>query len=725
MRKIMMNGAGMCFLVAFLSLVPLSQSFLRADSTARTFLDDAVLERISREVSGAICYDHIQKISTFDRIWGSQDYHLAAQYLIDKAKEYGLEQTVIERYSIRTGRELFWMHGAGGVPPWNLRRAEIRLIKPYDQLISHSDSVPSAVASGSRSTKTEAEIIFVGRGDSENCYAGKNPAGKIVLAEGGSPKDVHEIAVHRHSALGTMVYSVRPEKYWDSEAVFWSRISPWSDDGKRESTFGVNLSTRQGLFLRDLLERGEKVVVSVKIEAEVDPNGAFELATAVIPGSLKPEEEFIFYAHLDHPKPGAHDNGSGDGVLLEIARTLSSLIGNNIIPPPKRTIRFMWVPHMMGVNMYFFHHQDKIGKVKGGCNVDCVGVDPAKFPSMFHLSLPPYSLPTPLMDVTQSLADRLNREIASGHNMLYEPDGSRNQFSVTIRPYMGYSDEYTANTRSLNMPSILFDDTPIPPRHSQVNFLEYLDRTQLKRISYLGAVISYAFASIGQDVAPFIIDEIRFRGKIRLEREFLLAKTVLNNSLPNTIHKDYDRGRNLLAWGFKRETGIMDSLSELIADGKTENNLCSEFKRLLEDEAKVFPNQLKKAYEERCRELHTPVLRDPVQRRHSPMAREVPILNPKIKGSPGYFGGYFEGEIGEDFLKKYPGVRSRFNYGNVGYYETLNYIDGKNTISDIYEAVEAELWSGGYDEDQHLTFEETVEYIRMLKEAHVVDIPGA
>ena len=39
--------------------------------------------------------------------------------------------------------------------------------------------------------------------------------------------------------------------------------------------------------------------------------------------------------------------------------------------------------------------------------------------------------------------------------------------------------------------------------------------------------------------------------------------------------------------------------------------------------------------------------------------------------------------------------------------------------------MEAELWSGGYDEDQHLTFEETVEYIRMLKEAHVVDIPGA
>ena len=59
---------------------------------------------------------------------------------------------------------------------------------------------------------------------------------------------------------------------------------------------------------------------------------------------------------------------------------------------------------------------------------------------------------------------------------------------------------------------------------------------------------------------------------------------------------------------------------------------------------------------------------------------DIPVLNPDIKGSPGYFSSYFEEKLGEDFLDKYKGVRPDFVYGNVGYYETLNYVDGHNTL---------------------------------------------
>lgn len=98
----------------------------------------------------------------------------------------------------------------------------------------------------------------------------------------------------------------------------------------------------------------------------------------------------------------------------------------------------------------------------------------------------------------------------------------------------------------------------------------------------------------------------------------------------------------------------------------------------------------------------------------------VPKLNPKIKGSPGYFITFFEKALGEDFLKKYE-ISPYFMYGSVGYYETLNYVDGIKSILDIYRTVQAELLSGNYAPKHFLTLEETYEYLRMLKDSGVID----
>jgi hypothetical protein len=78
--------------------------------------------------------------------------------------------------------------------------------------------------------------------------------------------------------------------------------------------------------------------------------------------------------------------------------------------------------------------------------------------------------------------------------------------------------------------------------------------------------------------------------------------------------------------------------------------------------------------------------------------------------------------LGEDYLKKYKGVRLSFRYGNVGYYETLNFINGQNTIADIYRAVQAELWSEDYPAFHSLTLEETTSYLQMLSDAQVIDL---
>ena len=158
----MMNGAGMCFLVAFLSLVPLSQSFLGRLRQLGSFLMMPFWKEFPakyRAPSATIIFrKSARSIVSGDRriiIWPPNISSIRPRNM-DSSK---LSSNVIPS---EPGGSCFGCMAPEACPPGICDGLKDHLIKPYDQLISHSDSVPSAVASGSRSTKTEAEIIFVG-----------------------------------------------------------------------------------------------------------------------------------------------------------------------------------------------------------------------------------------------------------------------------------------------------------------------------------------------------------------------------------------------------------------------------------------------------------------------------------------------------------------------------------------------------------------------------------
>lgn len=169
---------------------------------------------------------------------------------------------------------------------------------------------------------------------------------------------------------------------------------------------------------------------------------------------------------------------------------------------------------------------------------------------VLHGSASPFPA-SPLTDITNNLVDYFNHKFASEDYWLISPEESRNLFSATLMPYGGGSDEYTANTRSLNIPSIYFYDSPLPPRHNQINFLDCIDRTNLKRISYLGAVISYASCAAGEEMVSNLLNEVNYRGDARLDRELLKAKNLIEGSNNENIHQNFNRAQNLLTWGIK------------------------------------------------------------------------------------------------------------------------------------------------------------------------------
>jgi hypothetical protein len=90
-------------------------------------------------------------------------------------------------------------------------------------------------------------------------------------------------------------------------------------------------------------------------------------------------------------------------------------------------------------------------------------------------------------------------------------------------------------------------------------------------------------------------------------------------------------------------------------------------------------------------------------------------------GTSSYHGGYYEEVIGKEKFASFK-LSPGFSYGIIGYTEAHNFVDGKRSILEIYQATAAELWSEGYPSLHNITLEEVSNYMRMLEAAKVITI---
>src|SRR5262249_56739742 len=130
---------------------------------------------------------------------------------------------------------------------------------------------------------------------------------------------------------------------------------------------------RQGDELRDLLRHGP-VTVRAHARAKRATPGEIGQVMAEIPGEVK-DRDIVLAAHLDHQQPGANDNASGSGTLLEVARTLHQLIAAGKISRPRRTLRFWWSTEIRSEQAYFRKHPEEAKKIAMAVVLDQAGGD--------------------------------------------------------------------------------------------------------------------------------------------------------------------------------------------------------------------------------------------------------------------------------------------------------------------------------------------------------------
>ncbi len=237
------------------------------------------------------------------------------------------------------------------------------------------------------------------------------------------------------------------------------------------------------------------------------------------------EEEIAFSCHLDHQRPGANDNASGCVTILEVARTLQNLIGEEKLARPARTIRFIFPPEIEGTmallngKAVVVEQGVRIGadgdplhasilmapqfpkKIKAVVHMDMVGGGP-ETKAVFHVTRGPMSLPSFVHDVAWAFAEWVNEEsykfAATGKAdyPMAAPEGGKEPLRAEYSAYTMGSDHDVYQDSSFGIPAIYLNDWPDRSIHTNFDTAANIDTTKLKRAAFIGAASGYFLAKI-------------------------------------------------------------------------------------------------------------------------------------------------------------------------------------------------------------------------------------
>jgi len=454
-------------------------------------------------LSGSTAKSYVSHIARFHRIQGSPMYHDAALYVVEELRRMGLKDAEIMQFPA-DGKHKFWTHQS--TLGWKVESAELRLVAPKERLLATFEDIPMSLHTFSKGTPSEgvtAELVDVGAGLSEKDYRGKKVKGKLVLTTG-SARSVHIEAVVKRGAAGVITDSLSFEfpKVRESmdipDAHSYQGIWPTAANAAKVK-FGFSLSKRQGNELRGYLGDGKKVKLRAKVDAKLFPS-KYDVVTATIKGSSKPKEEIFLIAHLCHPKPGANDNASGSGVLMEIARVITGLIRSGKMKRPARTIRFFWVPETTGTIALLSTHPEMSDRLVAGLNLDMVGEDQELCKSTLNICITPDSLPSYLNDLVMSVVERSAKELDHMDQI-----GLTSTFRYEWVPFSLGSDNAEFVEPSVGVPCVSFTQWPDMFYHTSMDTMDKVSEESLRRVGWIAAVsaleLAHADASSGLALA--------------------------------------------------------------------------------------------------------------------------------------------------------------------------------------------------------------------------------
>ena len=363
-------------------------------------------------------------------------------------------------------------------------------------------------------------LIDVGKGLTPADYGAVNVRGAVVLADG-HMRAVWQQAVRARGALG-VISAARPAPYTrpdETPDVFqWGGI-PYDESLK---SFGFMASRRVAERIRARLRQGP-VSVAVDIDTRVHPAAGRSLV-AEIPGRLRPEERIVLVAHVQ--EPGANDNASGCGTLLEMARALQTGITAGRLAPPDRTLTFLWGDEIRASREWLKADPARAGKVRYMFSLDMTGEDTSRTGGTFLVEKQPdpsavWDRPSdPHTEWGRALvkAEALEGSLLNDLHLAVCLRRARDTgWVVRTNPYEGGSDHSVF--LASGVPALL--DWHFPDRYYHTN-LDRPEMTSPPEMANVGIAIgttALLLASAGEAEAMAVVDLLGRAAEARLDLE--------------------------------------------------------------------------------------------------------------------------------------------------------------------------------------------------------------
>ena len=659
--------AGLFVLVGLL----LSSGLLAQAQLDRCLVPAPIRDAILNEVSGERAYLHVQMLAG-NRDRQAEEYqnlYFETTYMRDMARQAGMSDVQVDLFP--------------SSDMWDAEEGDLWMVQPAKKKLASITMVPTALARGSKNADVEAEVVYVGQAR-EADYAGKDVKGKIVFGNT-SVSTVFTSGVLQHGAagaLGTGSSGVSGNSAgYTLDQIGWAAVSPGNRDG-----FGFALSLRQATELRDLVERGQKVVLRAHVRARMYP-AKMNVVSASIPGTDPNAGELILVAHAFETTatPGANDNCTGVGTVLEVGRTLARLIKDGTLPPPRRTIRFILGPEISGSTAYIVKHPELQDRLLAALNFDMTGANVETTDSYLRMKMTPDSRPSYLNDLLASLLRFVDQ------NDVRTQQGDNGQFNYRLVPVAAVtsgSDHSVFNNGGI--PAMQFNYWPDNFYHSSEDRIIYVNPTELKRVGFMAASAMYYLANAGAAEARDLAWETAINGQAWVAEVSRQSVRLLGRD-GQKLYDQHKAVQMKVAGAFGRARGGVESVLTL----SKEPEVAATVKTLvgtLEGVRDLNTRMLETVYRERAAALGVkplPVTLTEQEREYSTMiprrlfkaySQEAQKRAEQSRGAQGAAPGAQPGGAAPP-PRRLPGLASA---------EVANFIDGKRSILDIYQAVRAE-----------------------------------
>ncbi|PWU02229.1 MAG: hypothetical protein C5B51_21290 [Terriglobia bacterium] len=442
-------------------------------------IPDSLLRTILSELSVENSLEQTAAIASHARYPNSQGFFDAAEYVAGRAREYGLQNVRIERFPRNQ-------------PMWDAVQAELEVKTPVRQ------TIPAMLAQYSADGDITAELAEDARADVR---------GKVVLTDREPDqawKNVSGAAALLSAAAGEYFGRRTPP-----EAIFWG-MAP-------RNAVVLMISPKSGEELRSLLGRGPVTVALHAAARRVTP-GAIGMVTGEIPG-IESGHDVVLAAHLDHQMPGANDNASGSGTLLELARTVNRLVASGKLPKPRRTIRFWWTTEIVAEEAWFRLHPQDARNILMAVVLDQAGGERNVENNLVMIRNPVW-LPAYADDLMENLAEFVRDRYAPAEHepdpLLTAANGGRQSLRTVYWDYEPITDEVAFEARGIGIPGITLAVPSLTVIHTNLDTVDRLDPTWMKRTALLTLAPAWFVANAGSAEARSILEYTFQRAAARL-----------------------------------------------------------------------------------------------------------------------------------------------------------------------------------------------------------------